>query len=145
MSELVLEAGGTLPFIFHVLFMIFNLFIIIQFYFNNKFFDELGFSTEEPKFVFRGPLGAVFLTMLLMSILLTFDVTGNTYDENVIQYKFWYSFLFMLMAIALISSGVRYFNLVNNYGITPNIRGLMFPLIGLIIIILRTFSEPVGY
>ena len=79
--------------------------------------------------------------MLLMSILLTFDVTGNTYEENVVQYKFWYSFLFMLFAIALISSVVRYFNLVNNYGITPNIRGVMFPLVGLILIILRTMFE----
>ncbi len=143
MSELILEAGGTLAFIFHVLFMFFNLFIIIQFYFNNKFYNQLGFSTEEPKLVFRGPLGAFFLAMLLMSILLTFDVTGNTYNENVVQYKFWYSFLFILMAIALISGAIRYFNLVNNYGITPNIRGLLLPLVGLFIILLRTFSE--GY
>ena len=70
-------------------------------------------------------------------------VTGNTYEENVVQYKFWYSFLFMLMAIALISSVVRYFNLVNNYGTTPNIRGVMFPLVGLVLIILRTIFE--GY
>ena len=143
MSELILEAGGTLAFIFHVLFMFFNLFIIIQFYFNNKFYNQLGFSTEEPKLVFRGPLGAFFLAMLLMSILLTFDVTGNTYNENVVQYKFWYSFLFILMSIALISGAIRYFNLVNNYGITPNIRGLLLPLVGLFIILLRTFSE--GY
>ena len=141
MAEYILEAGGTMAFTFHVLFMLFNLFIIYQFYFNDKFFNELGFSNEEPKLVFRGPLGAVFLTMLLMSILLTFDVTGNTYEENVVQYKFWYSFLFMLMAIALISSVVRYFNLVNNYGITPNIRGVMFPLVGLVLIILRTIFE----
>ena len=47
----------------------------------------------------------------------------------------------MLMAIAFISSVVRYFNLVNNYGITPNIRGVMFPLVGLILIILRTMFE----
>ena len=107
MSELILEAGGSLAFTFHVLFMLFNLFIIYQFYLNDKFFNELGFSNEEPKLVFRGPLGSVFLAMLLMSILLTFDVTGNTYEENVVQYKFWYSFLFMLMAIALISSVVR--------------------------------------
>ena len=67
----------------------------------------------------------------------------NTYDENVVQYKFWYSFLFMLFAIALISSVVRYFKLVNNYGITPNIRGVIFPLVGLVLIILRTIFE--GY
>ena len=79
--------------------------------------------------------------MLLMSILLTFDVTGNTYEENVVQYKFWYSFLFILMAIALISSVIRYFNLVNNYGITLNIRGVIFPLVGIILIILRTIFE----
>ena len=48
-----------------------------------------------------------------------------------------------LFAIALISSVVRYFNLVNNYGITPNIRGVMFPLVGLILIIIRTVFE--GY
>ena len=60
MSELILEAGGSTAFIFHVLFMLFNLFIIYQFYFNNKFFNELGFSNEEPKLVFRGPLGAAF-------------------------------------------------------------------------------------
>ena len=89
MADYILEAGGTMAFTFHVLFMLFNLFIIYQFYFNDKFFNELGFSNEEPKLVFRGPLGAVFLTMLLMSILLTFDVTGNTYDENVVQYKFY--------------------------------------------------------
>ena len=33
--------------------------------------------------------------------------------------------------------------LVNNYGITPNIRGVMFPLVGLVLIILRTIFE--GY
>tara|TARA_B100000579_G_C22208854_1_gene566354 strand:- start:73 stop:498 length:426 start_codon:yes stop_codon:yes gene_type:complete len=139
MSELILEAGGTLGFAFHVLFMLFNIFIIVQFYFSKSFYDN--FSTEEPKIVFRGPFGAVFITILIMSILLTFDVTGNTYDENVVQYKFWYSFLFMLMAIALISALLRYFNVVNNYGVIPNIRVIMFPLIGLIIILLRTFTE----
>ena len=141
MTDLILEAGGTLAFAFHVLFMIFNVFIIVQFYFSKSFYNN--FSSEEPKIVFRGPFGAVFIAILIMSILLTFDVTGNTYDENVVQYKFWYSFLFMLMAIALISSVVRYFNLVNNYGITPNIRGVMFPLVGLVLIILRTVFE--GY
>ena len=141
MADIILEAGGTLAFTFHVLFMLFNAFVIYQFFLNNKFYDQLGFSNEEPKTIFRGVLGVVFLAILLMSILLTFDVTGNTYEENVVQYKFWYSFLFMLMAIALISSVVRYFNLVNNYGITPNIRGVMFPLIGLILIILRTMFE----
>ena len=139
MSELILEAGGTLAFVFHVLFMLFNVFVIIQFYFSKSFYDN--FSNEEPKIVFRGPFGAVFITMLIMSILLTFDVTGNTYDENVVQYKFWYSFLFMLMAIALVSALLRYFNVVNNYGVTPNIRVIMFPLIGLVIILLRTFTE----
>ena len=52
MAELILEAGGTTSFVFHVLFMLFNLFIIYQFYFNIKFFDELGFSNEEPKLDF---------------------------------------------------------------------------------------------
>ncbi len=141
MSDLILEAGGTLAFAFHVLFMLFNVFIIVQFYFSKSFYNN--FSTEEPKIVFRGPFGAVFISILIMSILLTFDVTGNTYDENVVQYKFWYSFLFMLMAIALISALLRYFNAVNNYGVTPNIRVIMFPLIGLVIILLRTFTE--GY
>ena len=139
MSELILEAGGTLAFAFHGLFMLFNVLVIVQFYFSKSFFNS--FSTEEPKIVFRGPFGAVFITMLIMSILLTFDVTGNTYDENVVQYKFWYSFLFMLMAIALISALLRYFNIVNNYGVTPNIRVIMFPLIGVVIILLRTFTE----
>ena len=139
MSELIQEAGGTLAFTFHVLFMLFNVFIIVQFYFSKSFYNN--FSSEEPKIVFRGPFGAVFITILIMSILLTFDVTGNTYDENVVQYKFWYSFLFMLMAIALISALLRYFNVVGNYGVTPNIRVIMFPLIGLVIILLRTFSE----
>ena len=113
MNELVNEAGGNLAFLFHVLFMLFNLFIIYQFYFNDKFFNELGFSNEEPKLVFRGPLGAVFLTMLLMSILLTFDVTGNTYEENVVQYKFWYSFLFIVSIILHFASRKKirsYFN-----------------------------------
>jgi len=139
MSDLILEAGGNLAFSFHVLFMLFNVFIIVQFYFSKSFYDS--FSTEEPKIVFRGPFGAVFITILIMSILLTLDVTGNTYDENVVQYKFWYSFLFMLMAIALISALLRYLNVVNNYGVTPNIRIIMFPLIGLVIILLRTFTE----
>ncbi len=139
MSDLILEAGGTLAFAFHVLFMLFNVFIIVQFYFSKSFYDN--FTTQEPKIVFRGPFGAVFITILIMSILLTFDVTGNTYDENVVQYKFWYSFLFMLMTIALISALLRYFNFVNNYGVTPNIRVIMFPLIGLVIILLRTFTE----
>ena len=141
MSDLILEAGGTLAFAFHVLFMLFNVFVIVQFYYSKSFYDS--FTNEEPKIVFRGPFGAVFIAMLIMSILLTFDVTGNTYEENVIQYKFWYSFLFMLMAIALISALLRYFNFVNNYGVTPNIRIIMFPLIGIIIILLRTFTE--GY
>ena len=143
MAELILEAGGTMAFAFHVLFMLFILFVIYQFFLNNKFFSELGFSNEEPKTIFRGAFGVVFLAILLMSILLTFDVTGNTYEENVVQYKFWYSFLFILFTMATINGFLRFFNLVNNYGLTPNIRGLMFPLVGIIIIILRTIFE--GY
>ena len=38
MAEYILEAGGTMAFTFHVLFMLFNLFIIYQFYFNDKFY-----------------------------------------------------------------------------------------------------------
>ena len=141
MADIILEAGGTLAFTFHVLFMLFNAFVIYQFFLNNKFYDQLGFSNEEPKTIFRGVLGVVFLAILLMSILLTFDVTGNTYEENVVQYKFWYSFLFILFAMATINGFLRFYNLVNNYGFKPTIRGLMFPLIGIILIILRTIFE----
>jgi len=143
MADIILEAGGTLAFTFHVLFMLFNAFVVYQFFLNNKFYDQLGFSNEEPKTIFRGVLGVVFLAILLMSILLTFDVTGNTYEENVVQYKFWYSFLFILFAMATINGFLRFYNLVNNYGFKPTIRGLMFPLIGIILIILRTIFE--GY
>ena len=141
MADIILEAGGTLAFTFHVLFMLFNAFVVYQFFLNNKFYDQLGFSNEEPKTIFRGVLGVVFLAILLMSILLTFDVTGNTYEENVVQYKFWYSFLFILFAMATINGFLRFYNLVNNYGFKPTIRGLMFPLIGIILIILRTIFE----
>ena len=143
MADIILEAGGTLAFTFHVLFMLFNAFVVYQFFLNNKFYDQLGFSNEEPKTIFRGVLGVVFLAILLMSILLTFDVTGNTYEENVVQYKFWYSFLFILFAMATINGFLRFYNLVNNYGFKPSIRGLMFPLIGIILIIIRTIFE--GY
>ena len=143
MADIILEAGGTSAFTLHVLFMLFNAFIIYQFFLNNKFYDQLGFSNEEPKTIFRGVLGVVFLAILLMSILLTFDVTGNTYEENVVQYKFWYSFLFILFAMATINGFLRFYNLVNNYGFKPTIRGLMFPLIGIILIIIRTIFE--GY
>ena len=143
MADIILEAGGTLAFTFHVLFMLFNAFVVYQFFLNNKFYDQLGFSNEEPKTIFRGVLGVVFLAILLMSILLTFDVTGNTYEENVVQYKFWYSFLFILFAMATINGFLRFYNLVNNYGFKPTIRGLMFPLIGVILIIIRTIFE--GY
>ena len=143
MADIILEAGGTLAFTFHVLFMLFNAFVVYQFFLNNKFYDQLGFSNEEPKTIFRGVLGVVFLAILLMSILLTFDGTGNTYEENVVQYKFWYSFLFILFAMATINGFLRFFNLVNNYGFKPTIRGLMFPLIGIILIIIRTIFE--GY
>ena len=143
MDDIILEAGGTLAFTFHVLFMLFNAFVVYQFFLNNKFYDQLGFSNEEPKTIFRGVLGVVFLAILLMSILLTFDVTGNTYEENVVQYKFWYSFLFILFAMATINGFLRFYNLVNNYGFKPTIRGLMFPLIGIILIIIRTIFE--GY
>ena len=143
MTDIILEAGWTLAFTFHVLFMLFNAFVVYQFFLNNKFYDQLGFSNEEPKTIFRGVLGVVFLAILVMSILLTFDVTGNTYEENVVQYKFWYSFLFILFAMATINVFLRFFNLVNNYGFKPTIRGLMFPLIGIILIIIRTIFE--GY
>ena len=143
MGDLILEAGGTLAFTFHVLFMLFNAFVVYQFFLNNKFYDQLGFSNEEAKTIFRGAFGVVFLAILLMSILLTFDVTGNTYEENVVQYKFWYSFLFILFAMATINGFLRFYNLVNNYGFKPTIRGLMFPLIGIILIIIRTIFE--GY
>ena len=143
MADIILEAGGTLAFTFHVLFMLFNAFVVYEFFLNNKFYDQLGFSNEEPKTIFRGVLGVVFLAILLMSILLTFDVTGNTYEENVVQYKFWYSFLFILFAMATINGFLRFYNLVNNYGFKPTIRGLMFPLIGIILIIIRTIFE--GY
>ena len=140
MSQHILEAGGTLPFTFHVLFMLFIAFVICENILNNKFYDELGFSNEEPKTIFRGVLGVLFLAILLMSILLTFDVTGNTYEENLIQYEFWYSFLLMLFTFAAINGALRAFNLVNNYGFKPNIRGLIFPLVGLILIVLKLIT-----
>ena len=86
-------------------------------------------------------LNAEFLAMLLMSILLTFDVTGNTYEENLIQYEFWYSFLAILFVFATVNGALRVFNLVNNYGFKPTTRGLIFPLIGLILVILKIITS----
>ena len=48
MSDLILEAGGTTAFIFHVLFMLFNLFIIYQFYFNNSLIVALPALPDPP-------------------------------------------------------------------------------------------------
>jgi hypothetical protein len=45
--------------------------------------------------------------------------------------------------MATINGFLRFYNLVNNYGFKPTIRGLMFPLIGIILIIIRTIFE--GY
>ena len=45
MAEYILEAGGTMAFTFHVLFMLFNLFIIYQFYFNDKFYCSGNFCS----------------------------------------------------------------------------------------------------
>ena len=64
----------------------------------------------------------------------------NTYEENIIQYEFWYSFLAILFLFATINGVLRYFNFVNNYGFKPNIRGLMFPLIGLILVALKLIT-----
>ena len=90
MTQHILEAGGTLPFTFHVLFMLFIAFVIYQFFLN--------------------------------------------------QYEFWYSFLLMLFVFATINGALRAFNLVNNYGFKPNIRGLIFPLVGLILIVLKLIT-----
>ena len=98
-------------------------------------------NNEEPKTIFRGVLGVVFLAILLMSILLTFDVTDNTYEENLIQYEFWYSFLAILFVFATVNGALRVFNLVNNYGFKPTTRGLIFPLIGLILVILKIITS----
>ena len=51
MAEYILEAGGTMAFTFHVLFMLFNLFIIYQFYFNDKFFNTRLLSRQNIKSV----------------------------------------------------------------------------------------------
>ena len=140
MSQHILEAGGILPFTFHLLFMLFNIFVIYQFFFNNKFYDELGFSNEEAKTIFRGNFGVIFIVILLMSVLLTFDVTENTYEENIVQYEFWYSFLAILFMFATINGILRYSNFVNNHGLKPNIRRLIFPLIGLILVALKLIT-----
>ena len=57
-----------------------------------------------------------------------------------------FNFLILIQALTYFKLAPYFcpkINLVNNYGFKPTIRGLMFPLIGIILIIIRTIFE--GY
>ena len=89
MELIILESGGMTSFVFHCLLIIFFGFVLYNIYLNSKFIEDSGFKSSEANLLFKGPVGTIVLTFFIASILLLFDVTGNTTEENVVQYEFW--------------------------------------------------------
>lgn len=104
MELIILESGGMTSFVFHCLLIIFFGFVLYNIYFNPKFIEDSGFKSSEANLLFKGPVGTIILTFFIVSILLLFDVTGNTTEENVVQYEFWFSVLVIFFGLVLIKS-----------------------------------------
>ena len=99
MELIILESGGMTSFVFHCLLIIFFGFVLYNIYFNPKFIEDSGFKSSEANLLFKGPVGTIILTFFIVSILLLFDVTGNTTEENVVQYEFWFSVLVIFFGL----------------------------------------------
>ena len=91
-------------FVFHCLLIIFFGFVLYNIYLNSKFIEDSGFKSSEANLLFKGPVGTKVLTFFIVSILLLFDVTGNTTEENVVQYEFWFSVLVIFFGLALVNN-----------------------------------------
>ena len=91
MELIIQESGGTLSFTLHCLLILFFGFVLFNIYFNPKFIEDSGFKSSEVNIMFKGPIGTLVLTFFIVSILLLFDVSGDTTEHNVVQYYFWFS------------------------------------------------------
>jgi hypothetical protein len=94
--------------------------------------------------MFKGPVGTIVLTFFVMSILLLIDITDNTTDHNIVQYQFFFVFLLMFFALLFLGNLLRFIGIFNLYGLEKKIQNLIFPGVGLVLVILKiaTYAEP---
>ena len=73
-----------------------------------------------------------------------FDVTGNTTEENVVQYEFWFSVLVIFFGLALVNNLLRFLGILSLFGNERKIQALIFPSVALILVILKivTYVNP---
>ena len=83
--------------------------------------------------MFKGPIGTLVLTFFIVSILLLFDVSGDTTEHNVVQYYFWFFVLGTFFVLALANNLLRYLGVLSLYGMERKIQTLIFPSIALIL------------
>ena len=131
-------------FVFHCLLIIFFGFVLYNIYLNSKFIEDSGFKLSEANLLFKGPVGTIVLTFFIASILLLFDVTGNTTEENVVQYEFWFSVLVIFFGLVLINNLLRFLGILSLFGNERKIQALIFPSVALILVILKivTYVNP---
>ena len=137
MELIILESGGMTSFVFHCLLIIFFGFVLYNIYLNPKFIEDSGFKSSEANLLFKGPVGTIVLTFFIVSILLLFDVTGNTTEENVVQYEFWFSVLVIFFGLALVNNLLRFLGILSLFGNERKIQTLIFPCVALILVILK--------
>ncbi|MBL6855303.1 MAG: hypothetical protein ISQ88_02900 [Rhodobacteraceae bacterium] len=144
MEHLILESGGTISFVFHCLLILFFAFVLFNIYLNPKFIEDSGFKSDEATLMFKGPVGTIVLTFFVMSILLLIDITDNTTDHNIVQYQFFFVFLLMFFALLFLGNLLRFIGIFNLYGLEKKIQNLIFPGVGLVLVILKiaTYAEP---
>ena len=104
----------------------------------------MDFKSSEANLLFKGPVGTIILTFFIVSILLLFDVTGNTTEENVVQYEFWFSVLVIFFGLVLINNLLRFLGILSLFGNERKIQALIFPSVALILVILKivTYVNP---
>ena len=146
MELIIQESGGTLSFTFHCLLILFFGFVLFNIYFNPKFIEDSGFKSSEVNLMFKGPIGTLVLTFFIVSILLLFDVAGDTTEHNVVQYYFWFSVLGIFFGLALANNLLRFLGILSLYGMERKIQTLIFPSVALILIILKmlTYVNPIA-
>ena len=144
MELIILESGGMTSFIFHCLLIVFFGFVFFNIYFNPKFLENSGFQSSEAKILFKGPIGSIVLTFFIVSLLLLFDVAGDSTEHNVIQYWFWFFTLGVFFVLVLANNLLRFLGFLSLYGMERKIQTLIFPSVALVLIILKilTYVEP---
>ena len=129
------SAGGMIPFLCHVLLILFGGFFGLNFAFNKNFAqNSFGFDNIQAAYMGR-PLGFLMTGCIVMAIFALFQIAGVTSANEIFGAIFIFTVLAFVYNISLVMK-----ILPTHDGNDHDIKNAIRPLIPMVVILIRYFT-----